>query len=477
MSLKKTFKRRHTLVFQLTLWYVVFFAVSSLAAFSIFYLLVNSLSRSYADADLLTEYNEFQDLMRSSDMQTVKSEILLEAQAEGVDKFFIMLFRPSGQILAYTDLSSWQNLQIDWDMVKKISDKELFQTVKIAGHPGSTRVIYGKVGEDIVMIGSSGRVNELFLANVRKALVIILLIFTSFAGFTGLFLAGRAVAGINEVSRAAREISGNALTRRVIVKGGGLEITNLASTFNNMLDRINLLINGMREMTDNIAHDLKSPITRIRGMAEMALTGQDADSNQQCQAADIIEECDRILDMINTMLLISEAESGAMILNRESVDIAEIVRDGCDLFMPIAEEKNINLTCSAAGNCLVEGDRSLLQRLTANLLDNALKYSAENGKVEISIRQTKKQVKIIFCDTGPGIAEDDIKEIFNRFYRADRSRTKPGSGLGLSLALAIAKAHGGTITTANNPGRGATFIVTLAGNRKQDDQGVNHDQT
>ena len=463
MFLKNLLKRRHTLAFQLTLWYVVFFAVSSLAAFSIFYLLVNSLGRSYADSDLLTEFNEFKSLMHANDIQTVKSEILLEAQAEGVDKFFIMLFQQNGNIIAYTDLSSWQNLLIDWEIVKQLSaDDKVFQTINITDHPGSTRVIYGKVADDmVVMIGISTEENELFLTNTRKALGIILLFFTSFAGFTGLFLSKRAMSGINEVSRAAREISGNALDRRVVVHGGGLEIENLASTFNNMLDRINLLVNGMREMTDNIAHDLKSPITRIRGMAEMALTSREPGNSQECMAADIIEECDRILDMINTMLLISEAESGSMTLASKEIDLADIIMDGCELFLPVAEEKNINLTCSCPENSRIQGDRNLLQRMTANLLDNALKYTDKGGEVKITLKKAGSQALIIFSDTGPGISEDDTEAIFSRFYRGDRSRSKPGSGLGLSLARAIVKSHGGTITAVNNQDQGASFIVRL----------------
>ena len=243
------------------------------------------------------------------------------------------------------------------------------------------------------------------------------------------------------------------------MKARGHEIEQLAITFNSMLDRIHLLVTGMREMTDNIAHDLKSPITRIRGTAEVTLTSGKSTDEYETMAANTIEECDRLLEMINAMLDISEVESGASRLKTKELDITAVIRNACDLFQPIAEDKGIIIVSKVPAECRVYGNIQSLQRLVANLLDNALKYTPSGGTVTVSADGNEDQVVISFNDTGIGISENDLPNIFKRFYRCDQSRSKVGVGLGLSLAKAIAKAHGGDVTATSMPGKGSTFTV------------------
>jgi signal transduction histidine kinase len=178
-------------------------------------------------------------------------------------------------------------------------------------------------------------------------------------------------------------------------------------------------------------------------------------------AASTMEECDRLLEVINTMLDITEFEAGAGKLKMEEVDLSALVRAACDLFQPVAEDKGIALTADTPPNNFITGDVPRLQRMVANLLDNALKYTPSRGAVAVSIRGEEDRVVISVRDTGIGISEKDLPHIFKRFYRCDRSRSQAGTGLGLSLAQAVASAHGGSITVESALGKGSIFMVAL----------------
>jgi signal transduction histidine kinase len=277
----------------------------------------------------------------------------------------------------------------------------------------------------------------------------------------GWFMARRALAGIDEVTRTAVEIARGALDRRVPVKGNRDEIDRLAETFNAMVNRVQTLLEQMREITDNIAHDLRSPIARMRGVAEMALEGAASADEQTAMAGTIVEECDRLLAMINTMLDISEAEAGLMHLHVSETDLPALLRDMCDLFQPLAEDKNIRFTLGPAEPMCVPGDPSKLQRIFANLLDNALKYTPPGGEVSVTMAGDDREARVTVEDTGEGIPEEDIPHIFDRFFRGERSRSEAGNGLGLSLAKALVLIHHGSISAASVSGKGARFIVTL----------------
>jgi signal transduction histidine kinase len=230
-----------------------------------------------------------------------------------------------------------------------------------------------------------------------------------------------------------------------------------------MLDRIKTLVTEMKQMTENIAHDLRSPITRIRGMAEMALTtGKDIDE-YEAAAASTVEDCDRLLEMINTMLYISRAEARAENLPVEEVNVAGVIRDACELFRPMAEDQGVSLVAQVGTDLRVRGELQDLQRMVANLIDNAVNYTPARGVVAVSAQKNDKVVVIRVEDTGIGISAEDIPHIFRRFYRCDRSRSRPGVGLGLSLVQAIVQAHRGEIAVSSAPNVGTTFTVILPG--------------
>jgi signal transduction histidine kinase len=229
-----------------------------------------------------------------------------------------------------------------------------------------------------------------------------------------------------------------------------------------MLDRIENLVRNIREMSDNIAHDLKNPITRIRGVAEITLVCRDDMDEYKSMAANAIEESDRLLDMINTMLVISKAEAGAGEFVFEKIDLSTMINEACELFSPLAEDRGIVFECRIEETCVVEADIRMLQRAFSNLVDNAIKYTSKGGQIKVSMeKQPDGMVHIGVEDTGVGIEKGHFEKIFDRFYRADPSRSREGAGLGLSLARTVSREHSGDIKVSSKKGQGTTFLLTL----------------
>jgi len=362
-------------------------------------------------------------------------------------------------------MSYWKDISVSISAIKALiqGSASIFDTLVIPERKYEVRILYSVLGPGlIIQLGQSMESYTRFMEVFEKIFIITMTLLIVLAALVGWFMARRALSGLEDVTRTARNISEGTLEKRVPVKTGGDEIDQLAKTFNQMLDRIQTLVTSIKEMSDNIAHDLKSPVTRIRGIAELALTTDNSLDGFEQMAASTIEECDRLLDMINTMLLISKTEAGVRQIQPEMVDMAKIVRDACELFQPMAEDKGISVDFNIQGRHPVYADISMMQRMIANLLDNAIKYNFPGGKVCLSVyTDEEKGVVISIDDTGAGISEKDLPHIFERFYRCDPSRAQSGTGLGLSLARAIAVAHQGDISVSSVLGKGSIFTVTI----------------
>jgi signal transduction histidine kinase len=242
-------------------------------------------------------------------------------------------------------------------------------------------------------------------------------------------------------------------------RGGGGELDDLVSLYNGMLAKIETLVNGMRDALDNVAHDLRTPLAHLKAEAETALAGPPDAQRQALESC--LEETQVILTMLNTLMDISEAETGAMRLTPTRVPLAALIEDLRELYGYVAAERGIRLEASVPQELAVDADLNRLRQVIANLLDNAVKYTPAGGRVGIEAAGGEDGVRIVVRDTGPGIPAEELPHIWERLFRGDRSRSTPGLGLGLSLVQAIVRAHGGAVTARSLPEGGAEFTVRL----------------
>jgi heavy metal sensor kinase len=460
---------RASLALRLTIWYAGVFTVTAFLAFSLFYLLITNLVRTRIDADLVRQSDEYNTVFSLQGIGALQRYAVLRAQAAGEEKIFVRLLYPTGVAFSSSNASHWRDLGVNHQAVHAVEDGQgdYIETVALDRHRHGVRVLYSLLGRGIVLqLGQALETEARLFADFKPIFVFTMSVIVCFAAAVGWFMARRALAGVADVTRTARRITSGDLTQRVPIRRHGDEIDQLALTFNQMLDRIAALVSEIREMNDNIAHDLRSPLTRIRGAAEVTLLNAHGLSDYQRMAGDTIEECDRLLDMINTMLLISQTQAGTVKITLAPMDLVPLLRQAVDLFQPLAEDRRIRLTVELPDTCHLMGDERMLQRLVANLIDNAIKYTPVQGEVEVVLAcegADGASPRLMVSDSGCGISPEDLPQIFNRFYRCDQSRATQGNGLGLSLAQAIAQAHGGKIRVESRLGEGSRFSLNFTG--------------
>jgi signal transduction histidine kinase len=456
-----------SIAFRLTVWYAGIFSISSCVAFGLFYFLATQTIMNQVDQELIDKAGYFRTVISRGGIVGAQNLAVIEAQAAGEKQIFFRLLYPTGEVFASSSMSYWKDVRINKEMVDRLMSSRVpvFNTVHIAGQKQKARMMYTFVAPNVILhTGLAMNAYSRFLSGFKKIFSISMGFVILFSAVSGMFLSREALYGVAAIRATASTITGSNLNERVPESGSRDELDLLAVTFNRMLDRISALVKSMREMSDNIAHDLKSPLTRIRGFAELALlqeTEGDIES-YRTMAANTIEESDHLLAMINTMLVISRAEAGEAEFECAPVDLSAMIIDAWDLFVPLAEDKQITFTQQVTPGVCIQGDAGMLQRAFGNLIDNAIKYTPENGRVHLNLQVCGKDVvEIQVKDSGPGIAPQNRQKIFDRFFREESSRTTSGTGLGLSLAKTIIEQHAGSISVQPGENEGSIFIVSL----------------
>ena len=292
-------------------------------------------------------------------------------------------------------------------------------------------------------------------------LVLIPLIALSFAG--GGVIASRALRPLRRLGATVRSVidTGN-IKARIPQEGRGSELDDLIVLFNGMLGRIESLVDGMRGALDSVAHELRTPMARLRGISESAL-GSDAGPGRLREALETgMEESEKALTMLNVLMDVSEAETGIMRLNRMESDLGSVVRDVAELYGFAAEEKGVSISTSVPPQGLTAFvDPARIRQAFANLLDNAVKYTPRGGSVRVEAFDAEGEVVVSVEDSGIGIRGDELGHVWERLYRGENARSQPGLGLGLSLVKAVVEAHGGRVKAQSEPGKGSRFTVRL----------------
>ena len=309
----------------------------------------------------------------------------------------------------------------------------------------------------IVLVGRDLGEPERFKLVVRRALAFALGVMAFGGLLIWYFVGRRARKRIDNVSEASRRIMGGDLSRRLPVTGVGDEFDRLSENLNIMLTRIAGLNEGLKQVSDNIAHDLKTPLTRLRNRAEAALAGKPKEADYRETLESIIAESDQLIRTFNAILMISRLEAGYSAEALSKVDLAAAMRDVAELYEPAAEELGVSLEAPATASVIVDGNRELIGQALSNIVDNAIKYTAdatEKPVVRVTIERAEGEIRLTVADNGRGIPDNhDRERVTERFVRLEQSRSQPGSGLGLSLAKAVMKFHGGRLDLLpGNPG-------------------------
>ena len=432
-----SFADRRYFGLRLALWYATLFVVGASAMVFLTYY-VTAASLAQRDRQILEgKLGEYATVYRRGGIRALADTVRSE-QLTAPERLFVRVVDRSGSEALVVSMPG------GWDATRLETASRRF--------PDGT----------LVQVGKSTAERLALLARFRVALGLATLFIVTIALAGGWLATQSALAPIRRLTAAVRRIVRTGRTdERVPVSSGEDAIADLTLLFNAMLDRIEALVAGMRGALDHVSHDLRTPLTRLRGSAEMALAGPpDADRYREA-LADCVEESDRVLVMLNTLMDISEAESGAMPLKREPVALAAVVERACDLYRDVADGKGVALRADADPAVVVAADRVRLEQVAANLLDNAVKYTPPGGEVLVSVVGEGPRAVLQVSDTGPGIPPNELPRIWERLFRGDKSRAERGLGLGLSLVKAIVEAHGGTVAATSEPGRGSTFTVSL----------------
>ncbi|HUX13855.1 MAG TPA: ATP-binding protein [Spirochaetia bacterium] len=446
----------------------VFLLGSALLFAATFFSLLSNLQEddlSHINARLLGFWAQFQ----SGGIDRIVQEIQVENLMMGERPYFVRISDADNNTLVQRYPLIWQNFNFNRLTEVRPDSSAALITLGASGVDYRLEVAGIRLsGQYYLQVGMSTQSRKLILDLFQRNFFAIsaLLIVLSF--LAGLFISSRTFKPVGQLNRTIRSIISTGKTdARIPISGSHDELGELVVYFNEMLARIDRLIREMRNSLDSVAHDLRTPLTRLRGVAELALKGDENITLYREALEGALEEADVILRMLNTLMDISEAESGVMRLRIQPVPLHTLIEELADLYRFTADEKGVEITTDVSAPLSIPGDPVRLRQVIGNLLDNAVKYTPEGGVVAVSLNNDRDDAIVAVKDTGIGIPEDEIPRIWTRLYRSRSVPTVPGLGLGLSLVKAIVEAHEGRVSVASAPGAGTTVEVRLPLSRKQ----------
>jgi len=459
-------KLLRTTAFKLTLVYLGIFVLFAASLLAYFALNTRRLITEQIRATVNGEVNGLSEQYGQGGLRRLVIVVDVRSRRPGSSLYLVTT--PSGEGLAgnvgslepgVLDRPGW--LETNYHRLEAPEGAEHRALVRVVQLPGGFHLLVGRdLEERARLFGIVVNAGQWSLA-----LVIVL----GLAG--GFFVSRRILSRIDAMTGTAQTIMAGDLSGRLPVAGSGDELDRLADNVNAMLERIEGLMHGLKEVSDNIAHDLKTPLTRLRNRCEQALRSAAGEASYRAALESTIAESEDLIRTFDALLMIARAESGQARENMTEFDASEIARDVGELYEPVADEKGIALKVEAATAAPVRGNRELVSQALANLIDNAIKYAGPNGKVngvpaEILVKAGNdgERITLSVADRGPGIPDADRSRVVERFVRLEQSRSEPGSGLGLSLASAVARLHGGELKLEDNhPGLRTTIALPRAG--------------
>ena len=459
-------KLLRTTAFQLTLAYLLIFILFAVSLLGYFALNTRRLITEQITRTVNTEIGRLREQYNEAGIRGLVLVLDLRSRRPGSSLYLVTT--PTGEGLAgnvgslepgVLDHPGW--LETSYRRIEAPDGVEHRALVQVVELPGGFRLLVGRDLEEreriYGIISNAGRWSF--------ALVVVL----GLAG--GFFVSRRVLKRIDAMTDTANTIMAGDLGGRLPIAGTGDELDRLAGNVNAMLERIEALMRGLKEVTDNIAHDLKTPLTRMRNRCEQALRGEQG-RDYRAALESTIAESDDLIRTFDALLIIARAESGQARGNMDEFDAAEIARDVGELYEPLAEQKGLVLKIDAPAPAAVRGNRELVSQALANLVDNAIKYAGPDASkingaaAEILVKAGAdgERITLSVADRGPGIPEADRGRVVERFVRLEQSRSEPGSGLGLSLASAVARLHGGELRLEDNrPGLRSIIALPRTG--------------
>jgi signal transduction histidine kinase len=437
----------HSYTFRLALLYALIFSGSTLILFYFFYLFTASYMTQQMDNTIEAEIQglaERYDREGLEGLTRLIAERVNRQQAAGNSIYLLTTYTLQPLV---GNLDRWpRNASIDNDWlefsleVNADTNETHLARARIFRLPGQYGLL---VGRDVHQLTQAKR-------RIVQALTwgLVMMVLLAFMG--GLVLSRRTVRKIERINQTARSIMSGDLSRRVKLTNRNDDFDQLADNLNRMLDRIQTLMEDIRRVSDNIAHDLRTPLTRLRQHLEEARRQVDPETDSATMLENAIREADSLLTTFNALLRIARIEAGQVTAGFALLDYRMLVEDVVEFYEPLADEKRQRLVVDLGNTIEATGDRDLLFQALANVIENAIKYTPEEGHITVTLAQVHHEAVITIADDGPGIPEDEREKVFRRFYRLDRSRSTAGNGLGLSMVSAVVAMHDGEIRLLDN---------------------------